>query len=114
MTLGVFGGPGAARWWGGPAGPSERDVLVVGRLVGGGARLGAVLEVDAVDLVGDALLARARLVRARLEPAGEGDGLALDQVLAGRLGLALPEDQVDVDRVGLAVAAVAGHRDGGD
>src|SRR5919108_381072 len=78
------------------------------------ARARAVLEVDVVDLDRDALLARARLVGARLEPAAERDGLALDQVLGGGLGLALPEDQVDVDGVGLAVAAVAGHRDGGD
>jgi hypothetical protein len=38
----------------------------------------------------------------------------LTQCLGGRLGLAAPEDQVDVDRVCLAVATVTGDRDGGN
>lgn len=74
----------------------------------------AVLQRDVVELVGDALAAVAGRVRARLKAPGEGDGLALDQVRGGRLGLAAPEDQVDVDGVRLAVAAIAGHADGRD
>src|SRR4051812_39353802 len=75
------------------------------RLAGvGAARLGAVLEVDAVDLEGDALVTGAGLVGARLEAPGEGHGLALDQVLGGGLRLALPEDKLDVDGVAAAVA----------
>ena len=95
----------------------ERDVVVVGvldRVAGvGGAGFGAVLEVDVDDLKREALFAVLGLIRAWLEAAGEGDGLALDEVLGGGLGLGLPEDEVDVDGVGLAVAAVSGDRDGG-
>jgi hypothetical protein len=87
----------------------EGDVVSVGRAVGrlGGRRgrwlvaagLGAVLERDVVELVGDALAAVAGRVQARLEAPRERDRLALDQVLGGGLGLAAPDDQVDVDRV---------------
>src|SRR4051812_26657747 len=87
---------------------SGRGLLGGGRLGAvGAARLGAVLEVDVVDLERDALFARARLVRARLEAAGEGQRLALDEVLGGGLRLAFPEDELDVDGLGAAVAAVA-------
>jgi hypothetical protein len=96
----------------------ERDVVGVGRALGrlGGrddrglvaAGLGAVLERDVVDLVGDAIAAVAGGVVARLKAAEEGDRLALDQVLGG-LGLSAPDDQVDVERVRLAVAAVGGR-----
>ena len=60
------------------------------------------------------LLAGVGDVLARLEASGEADGLALDEVLGGGRGLRLPDDQVEVDGVGVAVAAVAGDRDGGD
>ena len=76
--------------------------------------LGAVLEVDAVELERDPVLAGVGDVLARFEASGEADGLALDEVLGGRCGLRLPDDQVQVDGVGVAVAAVAGDRDGGD
>ena len=80
----------------------------------GGARLGPVLDRDVVDLEGEAIVAVVGGVLARLEPAGEADGLALDEVLGGGLGLALPDDQVDEQCWRLAVAAVAGDGDGGD
>jgi hypothetical protein len=67
-----------------------------------------------VRLVRDVLAAVAVGVGARLEATGEGNGLALDQVLGGRLGLPLPEDQVHVQRAGLTVAPVAGDRHGRD
>jgi hypothetical protein len=83
----------------------EGAVVSAGVLLGAGAR--AVLEVDAVDLDRDALLARAGLERARLKAPRKRDGLALDEVLGGRLRLAFPDDQIDIQRVGVAVAAVA-------
>ena len=39
---------------------------------------------------------------------GERDGLALDEVLVGGLGVALPEDEYDVVGPVVPVAAVAG------
>jgi hypothetical protein len=54
------------------------------------------------------------LAAIELQAAGEGHGLALDQVLGGGAGLRFPDDEVEVDGAGGAVAAVAGDRDGGD
>jgi hypothetical protein len=51
-------------------------------------RTWAVLEVDAVQLERDAVLAGAGDVLARLEPAGEADGLTGDEVLGGGRGRA--------------------------
>jgi hypothetical protein len=73
----------------------------------GGARLGAVLDRDVVDLERDALVAGVGGVFARVEAAGEADRLALDEVVGGGLGLAFPDDQVDKERDSPAVAAFA-------
>src|SRR3954454_5413845 len=44
----------------------------------------------------------------------EADGLALDKVLGGGVGLAFPDDEVDEQRGSLVVAPVAGDRDASD
>ena len=113
-----MGTPGASvaldRYSGGPLGwrPARRVRLegnVVFELRGGlgdcertvaglsAAGVGPALDVDAVELEGDALLAGAGRVLTRLEASGEADGLALDEVFAGGPCLGLPDDQVDVD-----------------
>jgi hypothetical protein len=67
-----------------------------------------------VQLERDAVLAGVGDVFARREASGEADGLGLYEVLGGGRGLGLPDDQVQVGGVGVAVATVAGDRDGGD
>jgi hypothetical protein len=111
-ALDAGGGPLGRR----PAGRggSERDVVGVGAVGRLGPRqaglvaagLGPVFDVDAVQLERDAVLAGVGDVFARFEASGEADGLALDEVLGGGRGLRLPDDQVDVDGLGVAVAAV--------
>jgi hypothetical protein len=64
-----------------------------------------------VQLERDAVFAGAGEVLARLQASGEADGLAVDEVLGGGGGLGLPDDQVDVDGLRVAVATVAGDRD---
>src|SRR6187200_1624922 len=58
------------------------------------AGLSPELDVGAVELERDALVAGAGHVLTRLEASGEADGLALDQVLGGGRGPRLPDDQV--------------------
>jgi hypothetical protein len=62
----------------------------------------------------DALVAGAGDVLARIEAAGEAEGLALDEVLGRGGRLDLRDDLVDVGGLRVALAAVAGDRDGGD
>ena len=79
----VWGGPLVERP--APGGPSERDVVRIGRVGDGGhglarlsaARLGSVFEVDGVQLERDPVVAGVGDVLARFEAAGEADGLAL-------------------------------------
>jgi hypothetical protein len=79
----------------------------------GAARLGPILDGDVVDLEREALLAAAGRVCAGDE-ARWADRLPLDEVLGGGVGLAFPDDQVDEQRAGLAVAPVAADGDGRD
>jgi hypothetical protein len=58
------------------------------------AGLSPELDVDAMELERDALVAGAGHVLTRLEASGEADSLALDQVLGGGRGPRLPDDQV--------------------
>jgi hypothetical protein len=73
-------------------------------------------DLDAVieDLEREPLIAGAGDELAWFEAPGEADRLAFGQVLGGGFGLRFPDDQVDVDGLGVAVAAVAGDRGGGD
>lgn len=73
------------------------------------AGLGAVLQLDAVDLQRDALGAVAARPRPRVQPSAEGDLLPLDEVEGRQLGLRVPEHQLDVDIGGEIVRPGAGR-----
>src|SRR5512132_1086127 len=84
--------------------------------------LGAVVALGAgeeLDVGGDDLVLGARRAVVGLpllvvQAPGDGDLAALGEVLRARLGQGVPDGDVDVDRVGVAIAAVDGEAQSAD